>query len=84
MPRTDNIHKIEAKSPSAFLDLLMPDYPEDRCDFYELRGEKNQSLWFKSIEKPKERILSWNDYLDEIVRSEKQIVKNVILKMKHN
>jgi hypothetical protein len=38
VPKTENIHKIEAKRPSAFLDLLMPDYPEDRCDFYELRG----------------------------------------------
>jgi len=49
VPGTENIHKIKALKPSAFLDLLMPDYPEDRCDFYELRGEKNQNLWFKAI-----------------------------------
>jgi hypothetical protein len=29
-----NIHKIEALEFSAFFDLLVPDYPEDTCQFY--------------------------------------------------
>lgn len=29
-----NIHKIEALEFSAFFDLLVPDYPDDTCQFY--------------------------------------------------
>jgi hypothetical protein len=38
-----NIHKIEALELSAFFDLLVPDYPDNTCQFYrtvEVNGEE--------------------------------------------
>lgn len=33
-PEQFNVHKIEALEISAFFDLLMPDYPDDICSFF--------------------------------------------------
>ena len=32
-PHGMNIHRIEAAELSAFFDLLMPDYPDNTCQF---------------------------------------------------
>lgn len=33
-PNSYNIHKIEALELSAFFDLLVPDYPDNTCQFF--------------------------------------------------
>lgn len=37
-PVGSNIHRIRGEAPlSAFIDILMPDYPEDFCEFFRSR-----------------------------------------------
>jgi hypothetical protein len=43
-PEMFNVHKIEAMGISAFFDLLMPDYPDDMCSFYNTIEEKQGML----------------------------------------
>lgn len=33
-PESYNIHQIHAKTQSCFLDLLMPEYPDDECHYF--------------------------------------------------
>lgn len=78
-PHALNIHKIEAKSFSAFFDLLMPDYPENTCQFFTAAKETETHLLLEELQSPQEEIKGWDVYLNELVQSEKHLVKTFIL-----
>lgn len=33
-PHSYNIHEIKARRQSCFIDLLMPEYPDDKCHYF--------------------------------------------------
>jgi len=43
-PHGMNIHRIEAAELSAFFDLLMPDYPDNTCQFLTTEAEDSYNL----------------------------------------
>lgn len=49
-PENYNIHKIEAMELSAFFDLLLPDYPDNNCQFYRTINEDSQHLLLQQTE----------------------------------
>lgn len=78
-PHALNIHKIEAKSFAAFFDLLMPDYPENTCQFFTTRQETPSHLLLEELQFPLENIKGWDVYLNELLAAEKHLVKTFIL-----
>lgn len=63
-PHALNIHKIEAKTFSAFFDLLMPDYPENTCQFFTGCKETESHLFLQELPAPSEVIQGWDVYLN--------------------
>jgi hypothetical protein len=43
-PVSYNVHKIEALELSAFFDLLVPDYPDNTCQFFTTIDENKENL----------------------------------------
>lgn len=54
---------------SAFIDILMPDYPENYCDFYLSRKEDQEMIEFKQIQESRDKLEIWEAYLEKIVKS---------------
>jgi hypothetical protein len=63
-PHALNIHKIEAKTFSAFFDLLMPDYPENTCQFFTACKESESHLILQELQLPQENIKGWDVYVN--------------------
>jgi len=78
-PHALNIHKIEARTFSAFFDLLMPDYPENTCRFFSSCQENESQIFLQELQNPLEAIKGWDVYLKELINSEKHLVKTFIL-----
>lgn len=52
-----NIHRIKGVSPlSSFIDILMPDYPENFCEFFRSRREEEAFVDFKQMEDTKDQL----------------------------
>ena len=59
-PTTFNIHMSEALEDACFLDLLIPDYPDNVCSSYEVLEQNENTLLVKNIGDPNEDILDLN------------------------
>lgn len=79
-PEVYNVHKIEAKQLSAFFDLLMPDYPENTCQFFRTIDENEENMLLQRAESEGEEIVGWDVYYEQLLKGEKHIVKTYILK----
>jgi hypothetical protein len=57
----------------------MPDYPENTCQFFTGCKETESHLFLQELQTPSEVIQGWDVYLNELIRSEKHLVKTFIL-----
>ena len=59
-----NIHEIKAIKTSGFIDLMMPHYPEDTCQSFEMIGEEQEMIKLKRLpETYTEKLIPFNKFL---------------------
>lgn len=75
-----NIHKIEALQFSAFFDLLVPDYPDNTCQFYQEVEGTGAEMVLNEVEEGQEEVVGWDVYHQQLIDREKNRVRTFILK----